>query len=210
MEDGQAGGGAVKLGRLPRAARVDARRNVEALLTAAAEVFASAGVEAPMRAIAERADLGVGTIYRHFPTRADLVVAVLRHEVDACARAARSLADGRAPGEALTLWIDRYIDFLAAKRGLASAIHSGEPAYDGLTAYFEDRLRPALQDLLDAAAGAGVVRTGADAGDLLWAIASLCARPRVGDPQQPKRLVTLVLEGLRSSADGTRDRLAPA
>ena len=179
--------------------RVDAQRNIEALLKAAAAVFASSGVAAPMREIAERAGLGVGTIYRHFPTQADLIVAVLRHEVNACAAAAPELAATHEPLEALTLWIDRYVDFLAAKRGLASAIHSGEPAFNGLTSYFEDQLRPALAQLLQTAADAGAIRKDLNADDLLWAIASLCSRPRTGDPKQAQRLIALILDGLRTA-----------
>ncbi len=189
--------GAGALGRADRPVRVDARRNVEALLRAAAVTFASSGVAAPMREIAERAGLGVGTIYRHFPTQADLIVAVLRYEVDACVDAASDLSVAHEPADALVLWVDRYVGFLAAKRGLATAIHSGEPAYNGLTTYFQDRLRPALERLLRAAVDVGDIRKGADADDLLWAIASLCSRPRAEDPQQAQRMVALVLDGLR-------------
>ena len=186
--------------------RLDARRNIEVLLEAAAAAFAASGVAAPMREIAERAGLGVGTIYRHFPTQADLIVAVLRHEVDACAAAAQAIAAAHEPAEALTLWVDRYVAFLAAKRGLATAIHSGEPAYDGLTTYFQERLRPALNELLGAAIMAGDVRKDVGADDLLWAIASLCSRPREGDPQQPRRLVALVLDGMRPQAQAADAR----
>ncbi len=93
-------------------------------------VFTTSGVDAPMREIAEQAGVGVGTIYRHFPKRADLIVAVFCHEVDACADAAPALAAEYQPGEALTRWVDRYIDLIGAKRGLAAALHSGDQAYD--------------------------------------------------------------------------------
>ncbi len=182
-----------------RPVRADARRNLQMLLKAAMSVFATSGVDAPMREIAEQAGVGVGTLYRHFPRRADLIVAVFRHEVDACVEAASALATEHRPNEALTRWIDHYIDLIAAKRGLAAALHSGDRAYDGLPAYFEDRLSPALDSLLQAAAAAGHIRSDVNAGDLLWAIASLCAPSRSGDPMLSRRVIGLVLDGLRAA-----------
>ena len=143
---------------LDRHVRADARRRgtIQALLKTAMTVFATSGVDAPVREIAEQAGVGVGTVYRHFPTRADLIVAVFRHEVDACADAAPVLAAGHEPEEALRRWVERYVDFIGAKRGLAEALHSGDPAYDALPAYFEKRLRPALEGLLKSASLAGM------------------------------------------------------
>ena len=183
---------------LGRPVRADARRNVQALLKTAMTVFAASGVDAPMREIAGQAGVGVGTIYRHFPKRADLIVAVFRHEVDACAEAAPALAAEHQPGEALTRWVDRYTNLIAAKRGLAAALHSGNPAYDVLPAYFEERLSPALDGLLNAATAAGHIRSEVDARELLWAVASLCAPTRTGDPTLARRMIGLVLDGLRA------------
>ena len=159
MRDGQGdeNGGVEPTGRPVRA---DAQRNIRALLKTAMTVFATSGVNAPVREIAEQAGVGVGTVYRHFPTRADLIVAVFRQEVDACADAAPVLAAEYEPDEALRRWIERYVDFIRAKRGLAAALHSGDPAYDALPAYFEKRLRPALEGLLKSAASAGCIRAG--------------------------------------------------
>ena len=125
------------------ACRADAQRNIDALLQAAMAVFADFGVDAPVREIAEKAGVGIGTIYRHFPQRSDLIVAVFRREVDACADAAALLAAEHEPGEALARWMQRYVDFITAKRGLAAALHSSDPAYNALPAYFQKRLRPA-------------------------------------------------------------------
>ena len=163
-------------------------------------VFATSGVDAPVREIAEQAGVGVGTVYRHFPTRADLIVAVFRQEVDACADAAPVLAAGHEPGEALRRWVERYVDFLRAKRGLAAALHSGDPAYDVLPAYFEKRFCPALDGLLKSATLAGFIRAGVDSHDLLWAIASLCASTRDHDPALVQRMIGLILDGLRYGA----------
>ena len=101
--------------------RADARRNRDALVEAAAKVFAVSGVDAPIKDIADAAGVGVGTFYRRFPKRSDLIFAVLRFEVDSCAGAAESLATRYAPFEALTRWIDRFLDLIIAKRGLRRA-----------------------------------------------------------------------------------------
>src|SRR6476659_2372864 len=112
-----------------RPVRADAQRNIDALLEAALAVFATSGGDAPVREIAEQAGVGIGTVYRHFPQRADLVAAVFRHEIDACADAASVLATEHGPGEALARWMQRYAAFIATKHGLAAALHSGDPAY---------------------------------------------------------------------------------
>jgi AcrR family transcriptional regulator len=193
-----------------RRQRADAQRNVAALLQAAMAVFAKSGVDAPIREIAEQAGVGVGTLYRHFPQRSDLIGAVFRHEVDACADAAPVLAAEYEPEDALRRWVKRYVDFLAAKRGLAAALHSGDPAYAVLPDYFEKRLRPALQGLLDSAAAAGCIRSGADPGDLLWAVASLCSSTRGHDPTLCRRMIGLLLDGLRSGAGPAMGGAPPA
>lgn len=189
---------------LDRPVRADARRNIQVLLKTAMTVFVTSGVDAPMREIAEQAGVGVGTIYRHFPKRADLIVAVFRHEVDACAEAAPALAAEHQPGEALIRWVDRYIDLIAAKRGLAAALHSGDPAYDVLPAYFEERLSPALNGLLKAAAAVGQIRNEVSAKDLLWAIASLCGPTRTGNPALTRRMIGVMLDGLRAGPSASQ------
>ncbi|MEJ0041494.1 MAG: helix-turn-helix domain-containing protein [Rhizomicrobium sp.] len=137
--------------RPDRRVRADAQRNLDALLQAAMAVFATSGVDAPVREIAEKAGVGIGTVYRHFPQRSDLIAAVFRREIDACADAAAILARGHEPFQALAKWMQRYAAFVAAKRGLAKALHSGDPTFDTLPAYFDQRLRPALRALLAAA-----------------------------------------------------------
>jgi AcrR family transcriptional regulator len=179
-----------------RPLRADARRNNAALLKAALAVFAASGVDAPVREIAERAGVGIGTVYRRFPHRSDLIVAVFQNEVDACADAAAVLASEYAPGKALERWMQRYVDFISAKRGLAAAIHSGDPAFDRLPDYFHARLGPALQTLLDAAIAAGYVRANANADDLLHAVASF-SRGRDDGPEYARRMVSILLDGLR-------------
>ncbi len=184
-----------------RPARADARRNQHALLDAAMEVFATAGVDAPIRDIAERAGVGVGTLYRHFPKRSDLIAAVFRKEVDACAAAAATIAAQYEPGDALERWLDRFIGFVAAKRGLSAALHSGDPAFEPLPAYLMEHLAPAAAGLLAAAAEAGRVRSDVKPADLLMAVAHLCAPDgKGGITAESRRMVSLLVDGLRYGA----------
>jgi AcrR family transcriptional regulator len=187
-------------GRTDRPVRADAQRNIDTLLQTAMAVFATSGVDAPVREIAEKAGVGVGTIYRHFPQRSDLIAAVFRREIDACADAAQALAAEHEPGEALGRWIQRYVDFVAAKRGLAKALHSGDPAFDTLPGYFRQRLEPALQTLLKSAVAAGQVRSDIAADELLGAVASLCMHAYAQGPKHARRMVSLLVDGLRYGA----------
>jgi AcrR family transcriptional regulator len=180
--------------------RADARNNIDALLEAAKTVFAESGVDAPVRSIAERAGVGVGTLYRHFPLRSDLISAVFRREMDACVAAAAEVEAAFPPGDALDRWIMRYTQFVATKQGLAAALHSGDTAYEPLAEYFSTRLAPTLQRLLVAAARSGDISQDVEAAELLGAVASLChgAGPGAKDPRQAERMVRLLLAGLRT------------
>jgi AcrR family transcriptional regulator len=197
------GDGAAPSGGAERRVRADAQRSLDALLQAAKEVFATSGVDAPVREIAEKAGVGLATLYRHFPQRSDLIAAVFRREIDACADAAPILSAERAPFDALASWMQRYAAFVAAKRGLAKALHSGDPAFDSLPGYFDQRLRPALRTLLEAATAAGAVRPGVDADELLGAVASLCMSSHNHRPGQAERMVALLVDGLRYGASPT-------
>jgi AcrR family transcriptional regulator len=181
-----------------RSKRADALRNEQALLAAAAAVFVTSGVDAPIREIAANAGVGIGTIYRHFPTRADLVVAVYRHQVDACVQAGPALlASADSAFAALRQWIDLFVDFLGTKHGLANVLQSDSASFEALHAYFLDRLVPACGELLDAAVRAGEVTPGTGAYELMRGIGNLCIR-RDNDPHyDPRRLVDLLLRGLR-------------
>ncbi|OZM83345.1 TetR family transcriptional regulator [Pseudonocardia sp. MH-G8] len=184
----------------PRRRRADARRNVDALLEAARSVFDTSGVDAPAKQITDLAGVGVGTLYRHFPHRSDLVKAVVESGIDAVAEAGPALGAAFEPAEALTRWIDRYVELLGTKRGLASALHSGDPAFAGLPDYFLERLEPALSALLDAAAAQGAVRGDIGAEELLHAVAQLC-RPVPGrGPEHGRRIVGVLVDGLRCGA----------
>lgn len=178
--------------------RADARRNEQALLDAAAAAFVASGVDVPVRDVAARAGVGVGTIYRHFPTRADLIVAVYRHQVEACAEAGPALlAEGGNPYAALRTWIDQFVDFLVTKHGLAGALGSDGAAFGALHAYFLDRLVPVCADLLDAAAAAGEIRAGQDPLELMRAVGNLCIGAESDPRYDARRMVATLVAGLR-------------
>jgi len=178
--------------------RADARRNEETLLRAAAAAFVTSGVDVPVRDIAAKAGVGVGTLYRHFPTRADLVVAVFRHQVEACAEAGPALlANSSTPLDALAQWINLFVDFLVTKHGLAEALQSDDAAFDTLHAYFIDRLLPVCAELVGAAAAAGEIRPDVDAYDLMRGVGNLCIGADNDPRYDARRMVELVIAGLR-------------
>jgi AcrR family transcriptional regulator len=177
--------------------RADARRNEAMLLDAAAAAFVKSGVDVPVREIAARAGVGVGTIYRHFPTRADLIVAVYRHQVEACAQAGPVLlAEGGTPHDALARWIGMFVDFLVTKHGLAEVLRSDDTSFQTLHAYFIDRLVPVCEQILEAAAAAGQIRPGQDAYELLRGIGNLCVGAGSDPRYNPRHLVELLIAGL--------------
>lgn len=186
-----------------RSKRADAVRNQRTLLAAAAQVFVTSGVDAPIRQIAAEAGVGMGTIYRHFPTRADLVAAVYQHQVEACAEAGpRLLAEADSPFDALRRWIDLFVDFLVTKHGLADALQSDRDRFAALHTHFLDRLEPVCAHLLDAAAAAGDIRPGIRPYELMRGIGNLCVGRDTDPRYDPRRLIELLLEGLRQPEKG--------
>ncbi|WP_149551585.1 TetR/AcrR family transcriptional regulator [Streptomyces marokkonensis] len=181
-----------------RSRRKDARRNKETLLEAAVAAFLASGVNAPVRDIASRAGVGLGTLYRHFPTRADLIIAVYRHQVDACAEAGPALlAAAATPHAALRQWIDLFVDFLVTKHGLAAVLRSDDSGFEGLHTYFLDRLLPVCAELLDAAISAREIRTDIDALTLMRGVGNLCIGAESDPGYDARRLVGVLVDGLR-------------
>jgi AcrR family transcriptional regulator len=175
------------------------RRSQQALLDAAAEVFVESGVDAPVREIAAKAGVGVGTVYRHFPTRPELVVAVYRHQVEACAEAGpRLLAESATPEGALRTWVALFVDFLVTKHGLATALHGDAAGSDALHSYFVDRLVPVCGSLLTAAR-ADLGRSGdeaaLDAYSLLKGVGNLCIGAASDSSYDADRLVQALISG---------------
>ena len=179
-----------------RRQRSDAQQNVVALLAAAKTVFADRGVDAPAKEITDRAGVGVGTLYRHFPRRSDLIVAVLRREIDECVAAAGELGATLGPWDALLAWIGRFTGFVGTKRGLAAALHSGDPAYDGLPQQLLDQLEPAFRALLTRAADGGYARDDIAARDILVTVSLLCQPVPGAPPDFSHRMTSVFIQGL--------------
>ena len=193
MTDSASGSGTPAPGK-----RSDARRNEATLLAAAAAAFIASGVDVPVRDIAAMARVGVGTIYRHFPTRADLIVAVYRHQVEACVDAGPTLLrDSKSAHAALTDWIDLFVDFLITKRGLAGALRSDSAAFETLHAYFLDRLVPVCAQLLKAGAAAGEIVPDVEAYELMRGVGNICIGADTDPNYDARRMVQLVIAGLR-------------
>lgn len=190
----------------PNVRRVDAQRNIVSLLEAAKAVFGTSGVDAPAKEIADAAGVGVGTLYRHFPLRSDLVKAVFQREVDACADAGPALAATHELEIALAMWLQRFTEFIATKRALASALHSGDPAFDALPGYFMQRLEPTLGSLLKAAIAGGSIRADISPRDVLYAVGSLCHTMADEGAAFSQRMVALLVDGLRYGAEASRSR----
>jgi AcrR family transcriptional regulator len=182
----------------PARKRADARRNEQSLLDAAAAAFVASGVDVPVRDIAARAGVGMGTIYRHFPTRADLVIAVYRHQVEACAEAGPALLAAHPPYVALTHWVDQFVDFLVTKHGLAAALHSDNAGFHALHTYFVDRLLPVAAHLLEAAAATGEIASGTDPYGFMRAIGNLCVGAEGDERYDARQMVGLLVAGLRA------------
>src|SRR5436309_9748266 len=140
----------------------------------------------------------MGTIYRHFPTRADLIVAVYRHQVEACAEAGPVLlAKSGSPHAALGQWVNLFVDFLVTKHGLAAILQPDSGGFAALHAYFLDRLVPVCTQLLAAATESGEISADVDAYELMRAVGSLCVGADDDPRYHARRMVDLLIAGLR-------------
>ncbi|GHF53103.1 AcrR family transcriptional regulator [Amycolatopsis bartoniae] len=182
-----------------RRLRADARDNRERLLEVAAAAFAREGTQTSLKAIARAAGVGIGTLYRRFPTREALVEAVYRNEVDRLCAAAPELLGQCPPAGALRAWMERFVDFMAAKEGMADTLRAVLLSeVDRL--HTRDRLRQAIGTLLDAGAAAGAVRADLAPNDVLLALGGITMI--AGAEQQRKlasRLIDLLLGGVLTS-----------
>lgn len=176
--------------------RADAVRNAEVILDAAKAAFAETGVTVPVREIAARAGVGVGTLYRAYPQRSDLVIAVFRREVDATAAAAHDLAGEDDPPEALRRWAEHLAAFVATKHGFIDALHSGDPAYQPLPDYFVGTLAPGVQQILDTGARDGSLRRDVDARELVLALTRLIDADTGEDAPGVGRMASLLIDGV--------------
>lgn len=180
-----------------RKPRSDSIRNRERLLKAAAKIFSAGGPDASLEAVAKRAGVGIGTLYRHFPTRESLFEAVYRREVDELAALAEKLAQDLGPVEALRHWLRAYVQLVATKKGMLAALALAAHGSSDLYAYSFSRLAKAVGLLLDRAAAAGEIRPDIKPEDLLRALIGLChAYDRPGWQSTVTGLVDIFVDGL--------------
>jgi AcrR family transcriptional regulator len=179
--------------------RTDARRNQQTLLEAAAALFVTSGVEVPIRDIAAKAGVGTGTIYRHFPTRADLIIAVYHHQIEACAEAGQALlASNTSPYAALEQWINLFVDFLVTKHGLAAMLQSDQAKYEANKHLFlRGRLLPICDQLLEAAIAVDEVHSNISALELMRGVGNLCVGASHDPTYNARRMVGVLIAGLR-------------
>jgi AcrR family transcriptional regulator len=180
--------------QLQRPMRADARRNYEKLVAAARDVFTEEGGSAPLEDVAERAGVGIGTLYRHFPTRQALLEAVYSGEVEALATAATELA-GEPPWEALEQWLRQYAGFAATKRALTEALLEAAPESDVMLTC-RTALIQAATPLVERAQQAGVVRSDTDFADIVRTVSGVSVVAAI-DAAQKERMLQIVLDGLR-------------
>jgi AcrR family transcriptional regulator len=180
-----------------RPLRADAQRNRDKLLAAATAAFATDGEGVALDTIAARAGVGIGTLYRHFPTREALVVAAYQHEVDALCAAAADLLATLPPDEALRAWVDRFADYIATKRAMGDALRSA--ASDSpLFADTRERILGALRLLLGAGAAAGTLRADVDPRDVMRVMNGIWYLPAGPEWREDVgRMLDLVIDGLR-------------
>ncbi len=186
-----------------RKPRVDGQRNRERLIEAAKAAFAEIGAEVSLEEIARRAGVGIGTLYRHFPTRDAIVEAVYRREVRQLADAAERLVASMAPGEALHQWMRLFVDYIATKKVIAQALSSMVGGTTDLYAASGVLISDAMTLLVTRAAAAGDIRPDADPGDLLRALAGF-TYGATGPAWQASalRLIDILMDGLRPTAAG--------
>jgi AcrR family transcriptional regulator len=192
-----------------RKPRADAIRNRERVLEAAKAVFSQGGPEASLEAVARRAGVGIGTLYRHFPTREALYEAVYRREVEQLVELAKHLETKIAPVDALRRWLRAGVEFMATKKGMAAALAMTAHGSSDLAAYSLDRLSRAVGELLQRAVAAGEIRADIDPEDLLRALVGMCyAHDRPGWQAKVLHLVDVFIDGLCRRPDKRHDRQA--
>ena len=175
--------------------RADARRNYERLVAAAREVFAKSGGDASMEAIAKEAGVGVGTLYRHFPKRIDVVEAVYRTDVDLLEETAEDGYSELPPWPALVAWLDAFVRYAQGKRTFLNELREAFDKNPQLRVASRERVDRAMDVVLRRAQDAGVVRTDIDGPDLMQLIGPMCTNATLSEDQS-NRLLAMVLDGL--------------
>jgi AcrR family transcriptional regulator len=184
-----------------RRPRADAVRNRERVLEAAKNVFSAGGPDASLEAVAKRAGVGIGTLYRHFPTREALFEAVYRREVQQLGELAEALQTEADPVDALRRWLRSNVEFVATKKGMSAALALAMHSSSELTAYSFERLTKAVGALLDRAVAAGEIRSDISPEDLLRALVGMCyLHDQPGWQKSVVRLLDVFVDGLRVQA----------
>jgi len=189
-----------------RKPRADAVRNRERVLEAAKAVFSAGGPDASLEAVAKRAGVGIGTLYRHFPTRESLFEAVYRREVQQLGELAEQLKTEAAPVDALRRWLRSNVEFVATKKGMSAALALAVQGSSELSAYSFDRLTKAIGALLDRAVAAGEIRSDISPEDVLRTLVGMCyMHDQPGWQNSVLRMVDVFVDGLRvqTRVDGT-------
>jgi AcrR family transcriptional regulator len=182
---------------MARSLRADAQANYDRLLEVAARAFAAAGADASLKAIAAEAGVGIGTLYRRFPAREDLIEATYRNETARLGQLAPELLAGRDPVDALREWMERFTDYMLTKRGMADALPAILAARDGLRLHSRQILGEAVETLLAAGIAAGRLRPDLAAGDVLMALGGITLISEYEDQRDlASRLISLMLNGL--------------
>jgi AcrR family transcriptional regulator len=194
-----------------RKPRADAVRNRERVLEAAKAVFSAGGSEASLEAVARHAGVGIGTLYRHFPTREALYEAVYRREVEQLGELAEQLEHAPEPVEALRRWLRANVEFVATKKGMVAALALAAYGSTELQAYSFDRLTKAIGTLLQRAVAAGEIRADISAEDVLRALIGMCyMHDQPGWQATALRLLDVFVDGLRlHPAETTRQPPKP-
>jgi AcrR family transcriptional regulator len=188
-----------------RPLRADAQRNRVRLLDAAVRAFSQEGPDVTLDAIAKDAGVGIGTLYRHFPTREALVEATYRNELARLCDAVSGLLETLPPDEAMRTWMDRFVDYMTTKRGMAEVLRAVIASGGNPYAHSRDRLLATITTLLEAGAAAGTVRSDIAPGDVLTSLSGVSLA--AGEPaqrDQARRLLDLLMDGLRYRAPGPR------
>lgn len=181
-----------------RPLRADARRNRDRLLEAAVRAFSTEEPDVPLDRIAKDAGVGIGTLYRHFPTREALVEAAYRNELARLCDAAADLLHAMPPDEALRTWMDRFVDYMTTKRGMAAALRAVVASGGNPYAQSRDSMIAAIGSLLRAGAEAGTLRSDVDPGDILASLSGVTlATAEPTRREQAGRLLDLLMDGLR-------------
>ncbi|WP_117192160.1 TetR/AcrR family transcriptional regulator [Rhizobium terrae] len=184
----------------PTRLRADARRNRDKLVEVAAAAFAEKGVETSLEDIARQAGVGIGTLYRHFPTREHLVEVVYRRELESLGAAAAELSEKHPPDVALEEWMRRFVGYIATKRGMSNSLRILMTSNSSLFAEGFGQVRGALESLLKAAGEKGYVRTDIDTADLMHALSSIYSIPESPEwRDRSYRLIGLLMDGLRAA-----------